>query len=148
MILDSKWKFAEADDVFSDGSVVLSENVVDLGVASPRDLGRGERKSVVIQVTTAFAGGTSAEFTVASDAQAAIATNGAASEHVSTGAIPIAQLTVGKRIILDLPSLSAQAYERYLGILVTSVGTNTAGAITAFLVETPDAWEAFPDATN
>lgn len=148
MLLDSKLVICDADAVFSDGTVVLSNNVLDLGKTTPVDIGRGHPIYLVIQVTIAFAGGTSANFQLVSDAAAAIATNGAASEHLATGAIPIASLTAGATFSFALPHQTPQAYERYLGLLVTCVGTMTAGSIDAFLTLTPQAWTPYPDASN
>lgn len=147
MYVDAKSLFAEEQDVSGTDSVTLSENVVDLGVASPPDHFRGEPMYLVIQVTTAFAGGTSCEFTLVTDSAASIATDGSASEHVSSGAYPVADLAANSRIVLALPAQS-QSLERYMGVLATTVGAVSAGAITAFLTHDPDTWSPLADADN
>jgi len=142
MILDSRLEFGNADDMYSNASTVLSENVID--TESARDFGQGQPLYLVIVVTTAFAGGTSVNFTLASDAAAGIATDGSASEHVSTGAIPTATAAAGFSLALVVPN-EGQAYERYLGLLATTVGNMTAGAVDAFLTFEPSRWNAEPD---
>lgn len=150
MILDELTEFCDATALDTSGTDTdLIGDVVDLGVA--RDIGNGQPLYVVIQVETevdSAADGASVEFVVASDDSASIATDGTATEHVSTGAVAEASLTAGKTFILTLP-LEGNAYERYLGILTKTSGEAvTAGAVNAFFTMDPSAWKAYADALD
>lgn len=127
----------------------LVGDVIDLGTA--RDIGQGNPIYLVVQVdTTATSGGAATlQIKLASDAQAAIATDGSATEHVVSPAIAVASLTAGKRILVVAIPFEGNVYERYLGILqVTGTAAFTAGKIDAFLTQTPSVWKAMADAQN
>ena len=153
MILDVDAEFADAVDVVTSGtSTDLIGNVIDLETV--RDIGQGKQSAyLVIQVSTAFAGGTSMQFILASDAQAAIATDGNETRHLLTDVYADADLIAGFQQSFQLPSgdvaNSVVPYERYLGILGVGVGTHSAGAINAFItLDPPSNQRAYPDATN
>lgn len=147
MILDERNEFADATALSTSGTGrALVGDVIDLGAVS-QDIGNGEDITVVIQVDTAVtsAGAATVSFEVASDAAAAIATDGSASVHFASAAIPKATLVAGyTAVAVRLP---AGTYERYLGIL-QNVGTAalTAGKINAFLTKDHAKWSALPDA--
>ena len=86
--------------------------------------------------STCSGGSATGNFILASDAQAAIATDGSATVHAQSGAIAVAALTAGANILRS--KLGAYpAAERYLGILqTTAVAAFTAGKINAFLTPT------------
>lgn len=143
MIIDDRSEFADAAALATAGTgLQLVGDVVDLTKTSS-DIGNGEGATLVIQVDTAFTSGGSATvaFSLASDAQAAIAVDGSASVHFSTSAIPVANLTAGTTVATV--KLPLGSYERYLGILA-NVGTAalTAGKINAFLTFEPSKWQA------
>ena len=147
MIIDKRTEFADAAalNTGAAGSYRIG-NVIDLEKTG-LDLGTGEPLYLVISVDSAASSGGSATaaFTLASDAQAAIATDGTATVHVKTDAIPVASLTAGKQI--TMVALPAGTYERYLGILqTTGTAAFTGGAIDAFLTPDPSGWKAYPDA--
>lgn len=147
-ILDENTEFCDAVDVSAAAGTALVGDVIDLG-ASGVNPGRGEPLYLVINVANTFTSGGSAtvQFVLASDAQAAIATDGTATQHFLTEVFGYADLVAGTQIIVPLPS--GRLYERYLGILTTTAtATTTAGAIDAFLTHTPDNWYAYPDAVN
>jgi hypothetical protein len=146
MILDETTEFADATNCFADGATILVGDQIDLGAAAVNP-GRGQQMYLVIQVTTAAAGGTSINLQLASDATASIATDGSATVHWQTGAIAVAAFTLGRTWIVPLPQGSPD-YERYLGVLAVSAGTVTAGAINAFLTWDPQNWHDYPDAVN
>jgi hypothetical protein len=167
-ILDSLAEFCDATSVNAAAGTALVGNVMDLGSTTfPRNLG-GQPLYLVITVDTAIVTGGAAgkvRFQLASDAQAAIATDGTATVHFQTGefvtddaptipagsilacvALPEAAYTAGASDATDKKS-----YERYLGILVvTTTTTTTAGKINAFL--TPDPVQggriSYSDASN
>lgn len=157
MLLDERLEFADAVSVAAVASTALIGDVIDLQVA--RDIGRGNPLYLVIttdtEIITAGSAGT-IKFQLASDAQAAIATDGSASVHIDTGtfvtddaAANDAQMNAGGVIFAGPLPLEGRVYERYLGILaVIATTTVTAGKINAFLTTEPSAWKASADASN
>lgn len=155
MILDERNEFADAVSVAAGAGTALIGDVIDLGSVS-RDIGMGEPLYLVIQTDTEIITGGAAgtiKFQLASDAQAAIATDGSASIHFDTGtfvtddaAANSAQLNAGGVIAcIPLPT-EGVVYERYLGILaVIATTTVTAGKINAFLTKNPARYRAYAD---
>ncbi len=76
----------------------------------------------------AAAGGTNATWSLVSSAAAALSTP---TTHLTTGAIVDASLTAG--ITVYAAMLPSGAYLRYLGVLLTTTGTHSAGTYSAFL---------------
>lgn len=146
MILDERNEFCDATALGTGGTGrALVGDVIDLGGTS-QDIGNGETVYLVIQVDTAVtsAGAATVSFELASDAAAAIATDGSASVHFASAAIPKATLVAGYQVCMV--ALPSGTYERYVGIL-QNVGTAalTAGKINAFLTKDPHGWSALPD---
>ncbi len=151
MILDERSEFADALAIPTGGAATtLLGDVMDL--EQVRDIGQGHPMYLVIQVSTAFVGGTAFQFVLASDAQAAISTDGTESRHYLSDVFAVADLVLGFSITIPLPmgdvAASVTPYERYLGILVVGTGTQSAGAINAFLTLDPHGWRSYPDANN
>lgn len=147
MILDERTEFCDATALNTGGAgTYLIGDVIDTTVVS-KDIGTGEDMYVVIQVdtTATSSGSATGAFHLVSDAQAAIATDGTATYHLSTAAKPVASLTAGTTVLAArLPSGN---YERYLGILqTTAVAAFTAGKINAFLTKDISKWVAYADA--
>lgn len=154
MLFDERSEFADATSLNTGGAgSYLVGDVMDLhgpeighgaGFNTTLDLGIGGEMWLVLQVdTTATSGGSATvQFHLASDSTAAVATDGSATYHFSTGAIPVASLTAGSTVAcVQLPSGS---YERYLGVLqTTAVAALTAGKINAFLTSDPARWRAY-----
>ena len=158
MILDEYTEFCDATSCANEAGTTLIGDVIDLG-ANPttRDIGQGQTVYCVIQVTTAFDGGAGTAgvttFLIASDAAAAIATDGTQTIHAQTDDFAAAtQLTAGTTIVIPLPmgdTAGGSGYERYLGIqqLQATEGEDD-GAINAFLTMDPHGWRAYPEGTN
>lgn len=150
MWMDERAEFADATAITLGAGTNLIGDVMDLGTA--RDIGQGHPTYLVIQVSTAFAGGTAMQFVLASDAQAAITTDGTESRHYLSDVFVDADLVVGFEIVVPLPmgdvANSVTPYERYLGVLGVGTGTHTAGAVNAFLTPDPKGWRSYPDAQN
>lgn len=151
MYMDERSEFCDATALNTGGAgSYLIGDVIDLNPASiaPNttvDIG-GSELFLVIQVDTApvSAGGGTAAFSLASDAQAAIAVDGSQSEHFRTRAFSVAQMTAGA--ILACVKLPSANYERYLGVVqTTAVAAFTAGKINAFLTADPAKWKALAD---
>lgn len=158
MILDESLEFADATSVAAAAGTALIGDVIDLSAAQ-RDIGSGESLWLVITTDTEIiTGGTAGtiKFQLASDAQAAIATDGSASIHYDTGtfvtddaAANDSQLNAGGVICCVQLPMEGRAYERYLGILaVIATTTVTAGAINAFLTRDPRKWKALAEGDN
>lgn len=149
MIIDKRNEFADATALGTSGTGrQLVGDVIDLGAAD--GIGYGDLPYLVVQVDTAVTSGGSAtvSFELASDAQAAIATDGTATVHAASAAFAVASLTAGKTVwVIELPMFPAA--ERYLGILA-NVGTAalTGGKVNAFLTADASAWKAYADAVN
>jgi|SRR5690606_31123687 len=149
MIIDERTEFADNASIVGATGTALVGDVIDLEVV--RDIGNGQPVYLIITVQTevdSAADTAVVEFVLASDAQAAIATDGTATEHASTGQIDQAALTAGKTFVITA-GIEGPLYERYLGLLVRRTGeATTAGAINAFLSLDPHAWRAYADAVN
>jgi hypothetical protein len=147
MIMDRRTLFCENEACQGTAATRLEGSQIDLEDA--RDIGNGQPLYLIITVDVAFVGATATvNFKLASDATAAVATDGTATEHAQTGPIPIAQLVVGKTFVLPLPA-EGNVYEQFLGLLVvTAVATTTAGSVTAFLSPDPAGWKAYPEAAS
>ena len=113
-------------------TTAVSSDTIDLSVA--RDIGEGHNLNMNFAMTEAFAGGTSTNFEVI------IADNAALSSNVvvvgSSGAIATASLTLGTNVAVRINPLIGSLGKRYIGARYTVSGTNTAGKVTADIVET------------
>lgn len=150
MIFDSRVEFCDATALNTGGAgTYLLGNVVDLGGVT-QDIGNGQPAYWYTNVDTAATSGGSATavFTLASDAQAAIATDGSATVHAVTAAIAVATLIAGY-LVRQIALPIEYRYERYLGVLqTTAVAAFTAGKINSFITLDPTLWTAYADATN
>lgn len=156
-IMDSTLEFADAVSVAASAGTALIGNQIPLTVA--RDLGNGRPVYLVITVDTEIITGGSAgtvNFQLASDASAAIATDGSATVHFDTGPIVTDDAAANADILnaggiiccVPLP-LEGKPYEAYLGILcVTTTTTTTAGKINAYLTLDPPVTKQYPNAAN
>jgi len=158
MLLDERLEFADALSVAAAAGTVLLGDVVDLKAPSisPNatvDIS-GSGLFLVIQTDTEIiTGGTAGtiQFKLVSDAQAAIATDGSATEHIVTSALVTddsaandSRLNAGGNIFVG--PLPPGNYERYLGVLVvTGTTTTTAGKVNAFLTADPAMYRAYAD---
>lgn len=104
----------------------VSTNTIDLSLA--RDVGEGEdlyaRFLVTVQPTT----GTSVEFQVIGSASANLSTPTVLG---TTGAIAVASLPVGKRLVIELSPQIASLGFRYLGVQYVNTGAIAAGTYIA-----------------
>lgn len=149
-IMDERLEFLDAGALNTGAAgTYLIGDVIDLEIA--RDIGNGRELYFCISVDTlpTSGGAATANFQLASDAQAAIATDGTATVHGATGPKTIAQLPAGQMFVLPVP-LEGSAYERYVGVLqITATAAFTAGKINAWLsLDPPTRWKAYADATN
>lgn len=144
MIMDTLLQFADAVDVTHAAGTILVGDVVDLSKA--RDIGQGGELYFVITVDTAVLAATAGtiQFKLVSDAQAAIATDGTATEHFVSHAFVTntagnEDLTAGTvAVMVEVPvGGDLTKYEQYVGVLaVIATAATTQGKINAFL--TPD----------
>lgn len=151
MIMDELTEFCDATALNTGAAgTYLVGDVIDLGAdGGLKALGNGREVFLVIRVdTTATSGGSATvNLQLASDAQAAIATDGSATVHYQTGAKAFSDLTKGTMFVVPLPA--DRTYERYLGILqVEATAALTGGKIDAFLTLDPHGWFATPEGAN
>jgi len=158
MIMDERNEFADATSVAAAAGTALIGDVIDLGTVA-RDIGNGQPMYLVITTDTEIITGGSAgtlQFILASDAQAAIATDGTATVHWASqafvtddAAVNAVQFNAGGVIACIALPLQGPVYERFLGILaVTATTTTTAGKINAFLTPDPIGWKAYAEGAN
>jgi hypothetical protein len=145
MILDSRNEFCDATALNTGAAgTYLIGSQVDTSLAN--NVNDVDELYLVISVDTAVTSGGSAtvQFHLASDDSASIATDGSATYHWSSPAIPKATLVAGYYVAkVELPKGD---YERYLGILqTTGTAALTAGKVNAFLTKTPVTWKAYTD---
>jgi len=91
--------------------------------------GKGEAMEVIIQITTAFAGGTNCKFDLITAPEAALTTDEA---HYGTPVIVTAELTLGKKLRFPLGMVSADTATHF-GVMATSVGVHTGGTFSSWL---------------
>lgn len=151
MILDERLEFGDALALNTGAAATyLIGDVVDTEVA--RDLGLGGHPIFfVVTVDTAATSGGAATLviTLASDAQAAVATDGSATAHITSRTWAVASLTAGTVVVAAPLPAETPTYERYLGVLqTTGTAAFTAGKINAFMTLDYAKWKAWADATN
>lgn len=115
-------------DVHATDTSVLSTNTIDVasqGVPTGQvaDWGEGQSLYGRVEVTAAASGGTSTEFQVIA-ADAANLT-GNVTVIGTTGAIPVASLTLGSRFACRVNPRLASTGQRYVGMRAVSVGAVT-----------------------
>lgn len=121
-------------------TTVVSTNTVDLSQA--RDIGEGFEVCGRAQVATAVAGGTSVEVQVITSAAANLSSPTVLG---TSGAIPVASLVAGKRLVIDINPQIASLAQRYIGVQYVLVGTVTAGAwVSDFGIEIQGGQKFYP----
>ena len=146
MILDKRNEFCDATalNTGAPGTYLIGDQI-DLGTVA-RDVGNGEPLYLVITVDTrpTSGGAATAQFTLASDNTASIATNGTASVHFQTKAFTIAEMTAGAVLAAVPLPIEGVAYKRFLGILqTTGTAAFTGGRIDAFLTPDVAKWKSY-----
>lgn len=142
MYLDAQNRFSE-DQAITAADTYESTNAIDLEATPPRQIGNGKTVEVLCTVTETFAGGTSLVVNLIDAANAALTTTPIVRQ--SNGpAILTAVLVAGYQFSLSVPVETLA--QRFLGMQYVSLGTHTAGKITAGIVydrQTADAgWAA------
>ena len=130
MITDA---FLRVSDSQAVTATAVSTNTIDLSVA--RDVGEGNDLYMNFAVTEAAlaAGAATVEFQVIGSAAAALTSPTVLG---SSGAIPKASLTLGANVAVRINPQIGGKGQRYIGARYTIVGTFSAGAVTADIVET------------
>lgn len=144
MIIDDRLEFADAASVAAAAGTALIGDVIDLSSVA-RDIGQGRSVWFVITCDTSIVTGGAAgtiKFQLASDAQAAIATDGSATIHLDSGTFVTddtgQDIDAGEVVFAAPLPIEGKVYERYLGVLATIATTTvTAGKINAFLTLDP-----------
>lgn len=130
MIFDRQTLFSDAQAITADAA---STNVIDLGpIASgvTRDVGKGKKIPLVIQVVEAFNTLTSLEVKVQVDSTDAFSSP---KDVATSGAIALADLKAGKRFSIDV--IPRGTDERFMRLYYDVTGTApTLGKVTAGVV--------------
>lgn len=145
MIVDERTEFFDALLIPQAAGTTIVGDVIDTGIA--RDLGNGREVWWYVSLDVAAAGGTSAQFNLVTDDNAALATP---TIIESTPVIALASLTpAGKMLYMASLPLEGTPYERYIGVQAVVAGTFTGtGAVSSGLTLDPKGWKAYPDAVN
>lgn len=112
-------------------TTAVSADTIDLSVA--RDIGEGKDLYMNFAVTTALTGGTSVKFEVVQSASADLSSPTVIG---STDAVAAASLVAGYNTAVRINPQIGGKGQRYIGARYTIVGTFSAGAVTADIVET------------
>lgn len=150
MILDGLLQFTAGAGVGDSPTTgtQTSTNTLDLGIiglpasavngGGARDIGIGDDPAmkILVQVLTAFVGGTSLIVALQGAPDAGSNTPGTYTTMTTGATVLLASLIVGTRLLdQDMPRpVAGQALPRYLRLQYTNSGTFTAGAIQGFLV--------------
>lgn len=151
MWMDKRTEFADAIAVGTATGTAIIGDVIDL--EDQRDIGSSANVWLVVQLQTAMvsAGAATLQLKLVSDAQAALATDGSATEHIVSSVMAYDSVAAGDVLLQAILPLerSGKPYERYLGIIGT-IGTAalTAGKINAFLTLQPPVQKAYPDGAH
>ena len=150
MILDERTEFADAVSVGTPlNSTVNIGDTIDSEVV--RDLGQGHPVYMVITVDTAITsvGAATVAFLLVSDSTSTIATDGTATRHFESDAIPVATLVAGYTQVHVLPAVNPP-YERHIAFQIREAGgfALNAGAVNAFITVDPTGWTSYADANN
>jgi len=144
MFIDSELEFCDGETLSGTGIAVKKGDHIDLNATSDlteHDLGSGEPLYLVLNVTTAFSGGTSVKIDLRSgDADTLTGGGGTFDIHYTTGTIVAADYgDLTGRTIIALPK-NVFKYRQYLGIFVSTSGAVTGGVADAFLTKDVSNW--------
>jgi len=158
MLMDSRAMFADKTAVPSTATTAIFGNYYDLTIGmgvnyqngasvsllgpATDQPGNDEDLYLVGVVTTVFAVGTSLQFKLVSATATDLTTGQIV--HADTGTMAAATLVAGYQFFgVQLPR---GTYNRYLGIISTSVGAGATGNVSIFLTTEPRVWFAAADA--
>ncbi len=145
MIIDSRNEFCDATalNTGAAGTYLLGSQI-DLGTGDKPIGAMDELFLVAVVNTTATSGGSATlQLKLASDATAAVATDGSATEHLASPVFPVASLVAGT-VLFTTKMPQGFNYERFLGVLqVTGAAAFTAGKVDVFLTPDPARWAAY-----
>jgi len=122
-MLDELLIFSDDQDIFDTDDDVDS-SVIDLGVADPNQ-GPGKKKKVVVEVGTAVSGGTSIKAGLYESADASTYT------LVAEGPVVLVAAALAGKKLLEV--MLPDTHGRYLKIVYTNAGANTAGTAYAYI---------------
>lgn len=150
MIIDGALQFTgTAGSVSSDSptnGTEQSTNVLDLSVA--RDMGIGDNPALklFVEVTTAFADGTSLQVNLEGAPDNGSGLPGSYTNMINGPVVAEADLVAGARLLeVDVPRPApGQAIPRFLRLEYVTVGTHTAGAVYGTIVLDRQDMVAYP----
>lgn len=143
MFIDSELEFCDGVTLSGTDALGKKGDHIDLNATSDlteRDLGSGEPIYLVMNVTTAFSGGTNVKIDLRSSTSTTL--TGTFDVHWTSATVAAAQYAnLTGTTIIPLPSTPFK-YRRYLGIFVTTSGAVTGGVADIFLTKDPTNWSA------
>lgn len=133
MYTDAQLRPSENQDLAGAAATTVSTNSVDL-LADNRNLGRGQPMRARVDVTEAFAGGTSLEVQYVESDNSDLSS---ATVLATTGTIALANIPgVGDGPVMDIPL--PDNTKRYVGFRYVTVGTMTAGMVSSHILSDTD----------
>jgi len=132
-LMDKLFVFADAEDLFADGTTDPATNVLDMQ-DTDLEMGAGEPIYLNIRFTTLFAGGTSVSFSLVSDDDTTMDSNSVVA--LTTRVFAVADTTAGTWAYRGAIPYNFDD-KQYVGVIATNVGTNTAGAADIWLDHGP-----------
>jgi len=152
MYIDALASFCYPTSAILNNTNAIIGNVMDTQIGTLNTLLAnlsGQAAFWVVQVSTTFSGGTSAQFQLVTDSVAALTTS--RTVHLDTGAVAVGSLvaptqgsTTGYTFVRQLPP--DLTFERFMGVWETTVGNVTAGQIKSFITTDVRRYLAFADA--
>ena len=131
MYTDAQLRPSDAQDLAGGAATTVSTNSIDL-LSANRNLGRGQQMRAIVTPDEAFAGGTSLEVQLVQSDNAdlsspdVIASSGTIAEADIPSAAPIFDVAMPDNT------------KRYIGFRYVTVGTHTAGTVSAHIVSDTD----------
>jgi len=142
MITDAQLRPSQAQSLVGAAATTVSTNVIDL-LSPATNVGRGRVRKAFVTATQTFAGGTSVQVQLLQSANADLSSP----DVLATGnAVPVAQATSAGPPLMDI--VIPDNTKRYIGFRYTTVGTMTAGAVSAYIVADTDRQPYLPSNTG
>jgi len=148
MITDFLNEFADSQAVTGAAGTRNVGDVIDLRQTVGGDLGSYPPIYWYIRIDAAPTGATTVEFKLVSDAGSTPATDGSATQVISSGTLAIANWPANKIVCIPLPA--GIVNERYLGLQCVNVGASALAdlVVTSGMTLTPRNWRAYPEGNN
>jgi len=128
MILDSLLRLSDSEDISQSPGTKYSTSVLNSSTVLG-DLGAGEQLAAFFCIDAAVVGGTAVVFAIIDEADTTLDSSSVV--ICQTAALGMARLTLGKIIILPIPT--GLITQQYIGVKYVITGTTTAGTVSCWI---------------